>query len=56
LGGTAPGGTSTGNTPGTAGQLASTGAGGLLPIAGLGAGALLLGAAFVAFGRRRAGR
>jgi hypothetical protein len=56
VGGTAPGGTSTGNTPGTAGQLASTGAGGLLPIAGLGAGALLLGAAFVAFGRRRAGR
>lgn len=58
VGGTAPGGTSTGNTPGggTAGQLASTGAGGLLPVAGLGAGALLVGAAFVAFGRRRAVR
>ena len=34
----------------------ATGAGGLLPAAGLGAGALLLGAAFVAFGRLRAVR
>ena len=48
-GGTAPDAASSGN----ADQLASTGAGGLLPVAGLGAGALLLGAAFVAFGRRR---
>ncbi|WP_223913658.1 hypothetical protein [Arthrobacter sp. NicSoilC12] len=48
--------TASGNTPGTSGQLASTGAGGLLPLAGLGAGVLLLGAAFVAFGRRRAVR
>lgn len=55
-GNTAPGNTAPGNTPGTSGQLASTGAGGLLPVAGLGAGALLLGAAFVAFGRRRAVR
>ncbi|WP_026537420.1 hypothetical protein [Arthrobacter sp. 9MFCol3.1] len=53
---TAPDSTAPGNTPGTADQLASTGAGGLLPVAGLGAGALLLGAAFVAFGRRRAVR
>lgn len=53
---TAPGNTAPGNTPGTSGQLASTGAGGLLPLAGLGAGVLLLGAAFVAFGRRRAVR
>ncbi|MFF2245411.1 trypsin-like serine protease [Arthrobacter sp. NPDC058130] len=45
-----------GQSPGDAGQLASTGAAGLLPAAGLGAGALLLGAAFVAFGRRRARR
>ena len=52
VGGQAPGGTS----PGNAGQLASTGAGGLLPAAGLGAGALLLGAAFVAISRRRAVR
>ncbi|WP_026266717.1 hypothetical protein [Arthrobacter sp. 131MFCol6.1] len=56
VGGTAPDNTAPGNTPGTADQLASTGAGGLLPVAGLGAGALLLGAAFVAFGRRRAVR
>ncbi|SKB96552.1 hypothetical protein SAMN05660473_03319 [Arthrobacter sp. 49Tsu3.1M3] len=55
-GSTAPDNTASGNTPGTSGQLASTGAGGLLPVAGLGAGALLLGAAFVAFGRRRAVR
>jgi hypothetical protein len=53
---TAPGNTAPGNTSGTTGQLASTGAGGLLPLAGLGAGVLLLGAAFVAFGRRRAVR
>ena len=46
----------TATRPGTSGQLASTGAGGLLPVAGLGAGVLLLGAAFVAFGRRRAVR
>lgn len=52
VGGAAPGGTAAGD----AGQLASTGAGGLLPAAGLGAGALLLGVSFVAFGRRRAGR
>ena len=52
VGGTAP----DGNSPGNAGLLASTGAGGLLPAAGLGAGALLLGAAFVAFGRLRAVR
>jgi hypothetical protein len=46
-----------GGTPsGTAPPLAGTGAGGLLPVAGLGAGVLLLGAAIVAFGRRRAGR
>ena len=51
------GGTAPDVTPsGSADQLASTGAGGLLPVAGLGAGALLLGAAFVAFGRRRAVR
>jgi len=50
---TASGNTPPGNTPSTSGQLASTGAGGLLPVAGLGAGALLLGAAFVAFARRR---
>lgn len=56
VGGTAPDNTAPVNTPGTADQLASTGAGGLLPVAGLGAGALLLGAAFVAFGRRRAVR
>ncbi|MCU1512184.1 MAG: trypsin-like serine protease, partial [Arthrobacter sp.] len=49
VGGTAP----DGNSPGNAGLLASTGAGGLLAAAGLGAGALLLGAAFVAFGRLR---
>ena len=47
---------SDGGASGDAGQLASTGARGLLPAAGLGAGALLLGAAFVAFGRRRAAR
>lgn len=52
----APDNTAPGNTSGTTGQLASTGAGGLLPLAGLGAGVLLLGAAFVAFGRRRAVR
>jgi hypothetical protein len=52
VGGTAP----DGNSPGNAGLLASTGAGGLLTAAGLGAGALLLGAAFVAFGRLRAVR
>ena len=51
-GGSTPDGAATGN----ADQLASTGAGGLLPAAALGAGALLLGAAFVAFGRRRARR
>ena len=42
-----------GTAPGRGGQLASTGAGGLLSAAGLGAGALLLGAAFLAFSRRR---
>ncbi|SFT48165.1 S1 family peptidase [Arthrobacter sp. ov118] len=42
-----------GAAPGSGGQLASTGAGGLLSAAGLGAGALLLGAACVAFSRRR---
>ncbi len=55
-GSAAPDNTAPGNTSGTTGQLASTGAGGLLPLAGLGAGVLLLGAAFVAFGRRRAVR
>lgn len=55
-GSASPDDTAPGNTPGTSGQLASTGAGGLLPLAGLGAGVLLLGAAFVAFGRRRAVR
>jgi hypothetical protein len=48
--GAAPGGTS----PGNAGQLA--GFGGLLPIAALGAGVLLAGAASMAFARRRAVR
>jgi hypothetical protein len=47
VGGTAP----DGNSPGNSGLLASTGAVGLLSAAGLGAAALLLGAAFVAFGR-----
>ncbi|MFF2030049.1 trypsin-like serine protease [Arthrobacter sp. NPDC058192] len=42
-----------GTAPGRGGQLASTGTGGLLTAAGLGAGALLLGAAFLAFSRRR---
>lgn len=45
-----------GGSPGDGDQLASTGATGLLPAAGLGAAALLLGAALVAFGRLRAGR
>ncbi len=44
------------SSSGSADHLASTGASGLLPAAGVGAGALLLGAAFVAFGRRRATR
>ena len=38
---------------GNAGQLPNTGAGGLFTAAGLGAGALLLGGAFLAFSRRR---
>ncbi|AXJ11620.1 hypothetical protein CFN17_01505 [Arthrobacter sp. PM3] len=42
-----------GAAPGNANQLASTGAGGLLYAAGIGAGALLLGAAFLIFARRR---
>ncbi|SDK43860.1 Trypsin [Arthrobacter sp. ov407] len=49
--GARPDGTSSGNAGQLAGSLA-----GLLPAAGLGAGALLLGAAFVAFGRRRKSR
>lgn len=50
--GAAPESTPSGRTD----PLASMGASGLLPAAGLGAGALLLGAAFVAFGRRRRAR
>jgi hypothetical protein len=50
--GSTPGGTSSGR----ADPLASMGASGLLPAAGLGAGALLLGAAFVVFARRRSVR
>ncbi|MGY2745178.1 S1 family peptidase [Arthrobacter sp. UYCu723] len=40
-------------TPGTSGQLANTGAGSILPTAGLAAGSLLLGGVLLLLGRRR---